>query len=64
MCVCQMQAQLGLSHNLLCHHLKALAKIGLVSAKKQGRFTYYGLRKKDYYNFKINLHIILGGKNV
>ncbi|OGC22397.1 hypothetical protein A2291_02790 [candidate division WOR-1 bacterium RIFOXYB2_FULL_42_35] len=47
-CVCEIQEQLSQKHNLVCHHLKTLVKLGLLKPRKQSGFTYYGLNHSKY----------------
>ena len=40
-CVCDLTEPLGLSQPTVSHHLKVLAKAGLVSSEKRGYWTWY-----------------------
>ena len=42
-CVCDLQAPLGLSQPTVSHHLKKLADAGLVEREQRGRWAYYSL---------------------
>lgn len=42
-CVCQLTEQLELGQSLLSFHLKTLKRAGLVTDRRQGRWTYYTL---------------------
>jgi len=61
-CVCELQGDTGLKHNLICHHLKALGKLGILKAAHKKKFTYYELDTKVYKNLLKDLNILLGGK--
>lgn len=40
-CVCDLTEPLGLSQPTVSHHLKVLARAGLVSSEKRGYWTWY-----------------------
>jgi ArsR family transcriptional regulator, arsenate/arsenite/antimonite-responsive transcriptional repressor len=42
-CVCDLQAPLGLSQPTVSHHLKKLADAGLIEREQRGRWAYYSL---------------------
>ncbi len=42
-CVCDLAAQLDVTQPLLSHHLKTLREVGLVRARRDGRWTHYSL---------------------
>ena len=42
-CVCDLQAPLGLSQPTVSHHLKKLADAGLVEREQRGRWAYYSI---------------------
>lgn len=42
-CVCELQGLLGASQSRLSFHLRTLKDAGLVSDRKQGRWTYYAI---------------------
>jgi len=52
LCVCELMAALGLPHNLVLHHLKALAGTGLIKKKEEGRFSFYRLNIRSFARFK------------
>jgi ArsR family transcriptional regulator len=43
-CVCDFTAALDLSQPTISHHMGTLRRAGLVTARKQGLWTYYQLR--------------------
>ena len=43
-CVCELTEHLELAQSKLSFHLKVLKDAGLLSARQQGRWTYYALR--------------------
>jgi len=59
-CVCQLEAALKLKHNLICHHLKALSKLGLLKSQSQGNFTFYSLNTKTYKVLLTGINKVLG----
>lgn len=42
-CACRLQDALSISQSTLSHHMKILCESGLVSARKEGKWTYYSL---------------------
>ena len=47
LCVCQIIEMLGLAPSTVSKHMSILRQAGLVQARKQGRWMYYGLAGKD-----------------
>jgi ArsR family transcriptional regulator len=43
LCVCDLQAVLGMAQSLLSFHLKALRDAGLVSVRREGRWAHYSI---------------------
>jgi len=41
LCVCEIERSLGISQNLVSHHLRVLREAGLVAARKEGQFVHY-----------------------
>ena len=52
MCVCELEAILDKSQSTISHHLSKLKTVGLIRGWKKGNYTYYGLNKEIYSNFK------------
>ncbi len=46
-CVCDLTSDLGLAQSKLSFHLKAMKDAGLISARQQGRWTYYRLEAES-----------------
>lgn len=44
-CACKVSERLGLSASTTSHHMGVLTAAGLVSARKDGLWTYYALRR-------------------
>jgi ArsR family transcriptional regulator len=42
-CVCDLQAELGAAQSRLSFHLKVLRDAGLVTDRKEGRWSYYSI---------------------
>ena len=42
-CVCDLAGRLGLSQPTVSHHLKILARAGIVSRHRQGVWSYYAI---------------------
>ena len=45
-CACRFSEKLGLSAPTISHHMRQLLDAGLVSARKQGQWVYYRLRRE------------------
>lgn len=60
LCVCELVSALGLPHNLILHHLKALAACGLVEKREEGRFSFYRLNPKSLSLFKKQFMKLIG----
>lgn len=45
-CACRFSEKLGLSAPTISHHMRQLLDAGLVSARKQGQWVYYALRRE------------------
>ncbi len=45
-CACKISDRLGLSPSTTSHHMSVLRDAGLVSARKDGLWTYYTLRRE------------------
>jgi ArsR family transcriptional regulator len=41
LCVCELQAELGAAQSRLSFHLKVLKEAGLVTDRREGRWSYY-----------------------
>lgn len=46
-CVCEIWQHLGLSQNLISHHLKILKDINLISSRKEGLWVFYKINKLE-----------------
>lgn len=42
-CACTLQEQLPIAQSTLSHHMKILVESGVVTARKSGKWMYYGL---------------------
>lgn len=60
LCVCELVSALGLPHNLILHHLKALAACGLVEKREKGRFSFYRLNLGSFSMFKKQFMKLIG----
>ena len=47
-CVCDLTDQLGLAQSLLSFHLKALKEAGLITDRREGRWSYYQLEPETF----------------
>ena len=48
LCVCEIEAKLKISQNLVSHHLSVLKKAGLIDDCRCGKNNYYSLNKKSF----------------
>lgn len=46
-CVCELQEFLGLSQNLVSHHLKILRDFGILNNRKQGLNVFYSINDDE-----------------
>ena len=47
LCVCQVQAVVGLATSTISEHLRALRHAGLLEERKDGRWVYYALNPEE-----------------
>ena len=47
-CVCELTDALGAGQSLLSFHLKALKDAGLITDRREGRWSYYALNGKAF----------------
>lgn len=45
-CACRLQEALSVGQPTLSHHMKILCRSGLVTARKEGKWTYYAISKE------------------
>ncbi len=45
-CACRLQDALHIGQSTLSHHMKILTESGVVSARKEGKWTYYSICKQ------------------
>lgn len=55
-CVCDIEARMKLSQNLVSHHLRILREAGLIEFRKEGRWSYYSINKTTLERFHIALN--------
>jgi ArsR family transcriptional regulator len=46
LCVCDIEASMQLSQNLVSHHLRVMREAGLLHARRDGRWMYYSINKR------------------
>ena len=44
-CACKLSERLGLAESTISHHMSVLKKAGLVTARKDGTWVYYTVRR-------------------
>lgn len=58
LCACEILEKFSITQPTLSHHMKILSDCGLVSGRKEGKWTYYSLNKnvvKDFRSFLNNV---------
>jgi ArsR family transcriptional regulator len=58
-CVCEIWKHLGLSQNLISHHLKVLKDFNLISSRKEGLWVFYKINKSELSKFNSLLNKFL-----
>lgn len=51
LCACKILEKLGITQPTLSHHMKILCDCGLVSGRKDGKWTYYSLNNVVVNNY-------------
>ena len=46
LCACEIEAAFELSHSTVMHHVNLLTKAGLLSSRKDGRWTHYRMAEE------------------
>lgn len=52
LCACKILEALNITQPTLSHHMKILSEIGLVSSRKEGKWTYYSISCCMFKEFK------------
>ncbi|MBP5246807.1 MAG: winged helix-turn-helix transcriptional regulator [Fibrobacter sp.] len=58
LCACEILEKLAVTQPTLSHHMKILADSGLVSVRKEGKWSYYAIRCERFQTFKTVLNVI------
>lgn len=56
LCVCEIMPQLGLSQNLISHHLKVLKDFELLNNSRDGTKIIYSRNEKVINNYQLELN--------
>ena len=51
-CACRLLEELNITQPTLSHHMKILCGCGLVTVRKEGKWSYYSLSCEDWKAFK------------
>ena len=62
LCACKILERFHITQPTLSHHMKILCDCGLVSGRREGKWTYYSLNSETVQNFKAFLAEIMSGK--
>ena len=46
LCACKLQEALGIGQSTLSHHMRILCDAGVVSARREGKWTHYALSRE------------------
>ena len=63
-CVCNIFENFNLTQNLASYHLGILRKLGLIQARKKGKWVYYSLNIKSVENLSEVLDKVLTSKKI
>lgn len=58
-CACDFETLTGLSQPTISHHMKSLVSAHLVSAEKQGKWTYYRINPAGFSLLKTTLGLLM-----
>ncbi|MCX6723453.1 MAG: metalloregulator ArsR/SmtB family transcription factor [Candidatus Staskawiczbacteria bacterium] len=58
-CVCEIWKHLGLSQNLISHHLKVLKDLNVISSRKEGLWVFYKINKLELSKLNLLLNKFL-----
>jgi len=61
LCVCQVQAVLGLAPSTVSKHLAILKSAGLVEDRREGRWIHYGIASGSHNPYALKLLALLKG---
>ena len=62
LCACKILEKFNITQPTLSHHMKILCDSGLVTGRKEGKWTYYSLDEKAVEEFKAFLGDITSSK--
>lgn len=62
LCACMILEKFNITQPTLSHHMKILCDCGLVSGRKEGKWTYYSLNNDKVQDFKDFLSSITADK--
>jgi len=60
-CACEIVDFLGLSHNLISFHLKALKEVKLINCRREGKYLFYSINRANFNDFLSRFKRIMGG---
>jgi len=58
-CACQLLEELKITQPTLSHHMKILCESGIVSSRKEGKWTYYMLSRDGCMEAKAFIEILM-----
>lgn len=62
MCACKILEQFEITQPTLSHHMRILCECGLVSARREGKWSYYSIDENIAAEFKAYINSIVSHK--
>ena len=63
-CACKLLDELNISQSTLSHHMKILCDAGMVSGRKEGKWTYYSVNCQGVRMVRGSLRGLLSAENI
>ena len=63
-CACKLLEELDISQPTLSHHMKILCEAGIVTGRKEGKWTYYSMSCEGVRNVRVLLKDLLSAENI
>lgn len=52
LCACKILEEFSITQSTLSHHMKILSDCNLISVRKDGKWSYYSINCKTFFEFK------------
>ena len=63
-CACKLLEELSISQPTLSHHMKILCDAGIVSGRKEGKWTHYSMCCESVHKVRAFMENVLSAENV